>query len=324
MSGVLDGMAVGAAEPARLGERLEVIRCVGHAAADAGDVAVETGDLPLVGVRDVPHEREVGVEPLKAAEFRAAVGSGAGFDVGKGLLVETTEGGRVLAPVELRRGGSRWRRCSAEERRIASVRTSTGVGGGRWPWPVVAASVTTQTRVVVPAAGHADVEVLGGGGVVGEEHGPVDGDALGFVDGDGVGEGDVLGDVVGGEDDAAVAVEVGDDQGAVVPAGVDLPAVAVADPQAAGGDEAAVVAGGDDLVAHGRRPGPPIGTPVGFDLAGGDPARPGRAGRERRRWRGRWPRRRSTRRPPGRPASWVKASSSISSRVPPMMRPWAS
>jgi hypothetical protein len=36
--------------------------------------------------------------------------------------------------------------------------------------------------VVVAAAGHADVEVFAGGGAVGEEDGPVDGDAFGFVD----------------------------------------------------------------------------------------------------------------------------------------------
>src|SRR5439155_23291194 len=87
--------------------------------------------------------------------------------------------------------------------------------------------------VVVAAAAHADVEVLAGGGAVGEEHSVVDGDAFGLVDGDGVGEGDVVGGVVGGEDDPAPSVEVGDDQGAVVPAGVDVPAVAVADPQPA-------------------------------------------------------------------------------------------
>src|SRR5581483_7920140 len=87
----------------------------------------------------------------------------------------------------------------------------------------------------------------------------------------------MLGAVVGGEEDPAVAVEVGDDQGAVGPAGVDVPAVAVSDPQAAGGDEAAVVTGGDDLVA----PADQLGADreaVGFDVTGGDPFGPGPEG----------------------------------------------
>ena len=65
--------------------------------------------------------------------------------------------------------------------------------------------------VVVAAAAHADVEVLAGGRAVGKKHSPIDGDTFGFVDGDGVGESDVVGGVVGGEDDAAPSVEVGND-----------------------------------------------------------------------------------------------------------------
>jgi hypothetical protein len=37
-----------------------------------------------------------------------------------------------------------------------------------------------QGGVVVAAAGHADVEGFGGGGAVGDQHGPIDGDALGL------------------------------------------------------------------------------------------------------------------------------------------------
>jgi hypothetical protein len=66
--------------------------------------------------------------------------------------------------------------------------------------------------VLVAAAGHAHVEVFGHCGRVGEEHGPVDGDAFGLVGGHGVGEGDVVADIGRGEDDAAPVPEMGDDQ----------------------------------------------------------------------------------------------------------------
>jgi hypothetical protein len=46
-----------------------------------------------------------------------------------------------------------------------------------------------QGGVVMAATGHADVEGFGGGGVVSDEHGPIDGDTLGLVDSEGVGEG---------------------------------------------------------------------------------------------------------------------------------------
>lgn len=84
--------------------------------------------------------------------------------------------------------------------------------------------------VLVAAAGHAHVEVLGHRGRVGEEHGPVDGDAFRLVDGHGVGQGHVVGHVVGGKDDPAPVPEMGDGHRAVGVAGIDAPAVAVADP----------------------------------------------------------------------------------------------
>jgi hypothetical protein len=56
-----------------------------------------------------------------------------------------------------------------------------------------------------------------------------------------------------------------------------VPAVAVADPQPAGGDEAAIVAGGDDLVASADDLGAELQA-SGFDFAGGDPLGPGPEG----------------------------------------------
>ena len=139
--------------------------------------------------------------------------------------------------------------------------------------------------VVVAAPGHADVEVLAGGGAIGEEHGPVDGDPFGLVDRHGVSKSDVLGRVAGGEDDPAMTVEVGDDQGAVLAAVLNVPAVSVADPPPRIGEEAAVVAGGDDLVALADDLGSG-GDPVRFDLPGGDPFGPGPqgAGIKARHW----------------------------------------
>ena len=79
-------------------------------------------------------------------------------------------------------------------------------------------------QVVVAASGHADVEMLGAGGPVDDEHALVDGESLSFVDGHGVGAGYVLLGVVAGQrDDAAgegvfdaVAVEDFDKPGEVV------------------------------------------------------------------------------------------------------------
>lgn len=193
-------------------------------------------------------------------------------------------------------------------RRLMAVAGGGGVGDDADP-------------VVVPAA-HADVEVLAGGGAVGEEDSAVDGDAFGFVDGDGVSQCDVFGGVVGGEDNAAPSVEVGDDQGAVVSAGIDVPAVAVADPEPAAGDEAAIVAGGDDLVAAADDL-VADGESVGFDFAGGE--RSARARRARASTVA-WPAAMTTIDSPAARAArqWAKASSTMASREPPAMRPWAS
>ena len=85
--------------------------------------------------------------------------------------------------------------------------------------------------------------------VVDEDEGAVDGDALGGVGGAGVGEFDVLGDVVGveaggavvaGDGDAAVGVDVGDG-----------PPVAVGDEHALVGALAQVLAGGDVVAGAG-------------------------------------------------------------------------
>jgi hypothetical protein len=127
--------------------------------------------------------------------------------------------------------------------------------------------------VLQPASRHPHVEMLGGRRRVGHEDGPVDGDALGLVDRQGVGQRDVLGRVGGWKDDPTGGVEARDDQGAVLLAGVDAPAVAVADPQAVRGDEPTVVAGRDHLVALADRLDPNR-DPVRFDLPRGNPLGP--------------------------------------------------
>jgi len=91
--------------------------------------------------------------------------------------------------------------------------------------------------------------VFEGGALVGDGHGPVDGEALGFVDGDGVGQGDVLVEVVGGDGDPSAAVEGIQGGGAVGSKGPYGPAVTVSDPSPCAGDEPPVVVEGDDLVA---------------------------------------------------------------------------
>ena len=105
-------------------------------------------------------------------------------------------------------------------------------------------------KVEVPSSGHAYVEVFGRGGVVDHKDALVTRDSLSFVDGDGVGEGNVFVlEVVGREGDFASPVE-GFDLGR--PAGGeagDGPAVAVSDPGAGRGDQPSIVAGSDDLVA---------------------------------------------------------------------------
>ena len=95
--------------------------------------------------------------------------------------------------------------------------------------------------VAVAAAGHADVRRGGAGGFTDQQVCLVDGLALGAVDGGGVGELDVLADVVRGQGPCATAAA--DDESAVVVGAGHCPAVAV------GHAEVAVVASGCDLVA---------------------------------------------------------------------------
>ncbi len=90
--------------------------------------------------------------------------------------------------------------------------------------------------VNVPSSAHADVEVLRCGVAVDDEDGVIDGEPLAFVDGDGVGEGQVFGGVVGGGGDPAPSVEGVEDHGSVGAVSLDPPAVAVADAPAGGGD----------------------------------------------------------------------------------------
>ena len=66
--------------------------------------------------------------------------------------------------------------------------------------PVSSLSVTHNGVVAVAAAGEGDVDGWPLDWAVDEEEGVVDGAALGGVDGLGVGELEVLGDVVGRED----------------------------------------------------------------------------------------------------------------------------
>ena len=96
--------------------------------------------------------------------------------------------------------------------------------------------------VAVAAAGHADVGRGGAGGLAESEVCGVDGLALGSVGGGGVGELDVLADVVGGQ--RALAGAAGDVQAAVGADAGHGPGVAVGDA------EVAVVASGGDPVAE--------------------------------------------------------------------------
>ncbi len=105
--------------------------------------------------------------------------------------------------------------------------------------------------VLVAASGHADVQAAAGRGCCGEGDAAVGGVALGAVFGGGVGELDVLADVVGGEGDGAVSVESGHGDLAVRVGVGDGPAFSVADGFAGGGAESSVVAaGGDDVADH--------------------------------------------------------------------------
>ncbi len=149
---------------------------------------------------------------------------------------------------------------------------TTSTGGGRGSdWWVVEVVVVAHGEGGVggPAPYHADVEGFGGGAVVDNHDGVVDGDPLGLVDGDGVAEGDVVSHVVGREGGPAALLRVLDGEGPVLAPGQDGPSVAVADPPVAGGGEAPVVAEGHDLI-----PDPHQVTTccsaAGFDLPGSD------------------------------------------------------
>ncbi|MGH8991837.1 MAG: hypothetical protein ACRDZ7_09975 [Acidimicrobiia bacterium] len=125
-----DGIVVGPAEPAATGEFLDLGLGRGEVLAGAGDAAVEPLDVSLVCGDDVAHGRELGAEPLQAAEFGASVGAGAGFDVVAGLF----QSRRRVAGSSPRSSSSRRvsvAERSADDRRRASARTSTG-SSGRW------------------------------------------------------------------------------------------------------------------------------------------------------------------------------------------------
>ena len=115
--------------------------------------------------------------------------------------------------------------------------------------PMSLVSVTTSTRFSSLAAGDRDVQAAAGGGRGGE--GDAGGLGVGLVAGfgGGVAEPDVFADVVGGEGDGAVSVEVGHGQLTAVADGGDGPQFAVADDVAGVGVELAVVAAGGDHVA---------------------------------------------------------------------------
>ena len=138
-----------------------------------------------------------------------------------------------------------------------------GVGGFRGEDPVRVGFGGGQVDVVfVGAARHRDVELLAGEVVAadqmagaGDSAFPVaDGDALHGVDGGGVAEGDVRGDVGGRQGGAPPGVEVAHPQAAGVGDVLHLPAVSVAhvvggaDPQPAG-----VAAGADDVAGRGAQ-----------------------------------------------------------------------
>ncbi|MGH3470669.1 MAG: hypothetical protein ACRDPG_01315, partial [Nocardioidaceae bacterium] len=120
------------------------------------------------------------------------------------------------------------------------------VGAGRFAAGVFVAGGFGDDagQVVVASSGHADVEVLGAGSPIHDEHALVDRHALSLVDRHGVRESDMLFDVVGGQGDLAAPVKRSELQVTASGAAGDLPAVTVSDPRAGGGDEAAVVSGG--------------------------------------------------------------------------------
>lgn len=101
MLGLVDRVAVGAAEPAPQAEFVEVLAIIGQAAADSGDLAVEAPNFPLGTGHDLAHHWEVGLEPLETAQLGTAVGASARVDVGNNLLVKPMECLAILAPIEL-------------------------------------------------------------------------------------------------------------------------------------------------------------------------------------------------------------------------------
>src|SRR5690606_29645621 len=99
-----------------------------------------------------------------------------------------------------------------------------------------------EDLVRLAAPGHRDVDAGGAGRSVEEQERAVDGAALAGVAGLGVGQLDVLGDVLRGQPHLATAA--GDGDAAVPVDGVDGPAVAVLDHELAAGPEPAVVVAG--------------------------------------------------------------------------------
>jgi integrase len=91
------------------------------------------------------------------------------------------------------------------------------------------------------------------------------------VYGERVGERDVLGDVVGGQNDATVSGEMGRGDRAVTMTSGYRPAIAVADPRTGAGHQAAIVASRDDAVAHTDSLPVGGGDPGWLDLPGRDP-----------------------------------------------------
>ncbi len=113
----------------------------------------------------------------------------------------------------------------------------------------VAVAADRQIEVVGgPAAGDHRVQLLSSHQLINQSVGGVGGDALGSVNGGRVSKLDRLSHIAGGQRDRFASAAMRGMDAAVGVEGGDGPAVAVADPVAAGG-EAAVVAAGDDQVA---------------------------------------------------------------------------
>ncbi len=126
--------------------------------------------------------------------------------------------------------------------------------------------------VLVSASGHGDVEASASRGCCCEGDAAVGGVALGTVFGGGVGELDVLADVVGGERDRAVSVESGHGDFTVRVGVGDGPAFSVADGFAGAGSQSSVIAAGRDDVADHRPVVGDLGEGVLVEFAGFDAA----------------------------------------------------